>query len=89
MVDYYDFVLGFIPLAFVGLGGGLYAVGLETTIALTVGGLAAVALVGHALFVNGPVDRPSHNGTVERGTIGQTVESVDEASSTVLATEQY
>jgi hypothetical protein len=60
MATYYDFILGFIPLALLGLGGGLHIAGLTLTTAITVGGLVAVALVGHALFVNGPVDaRPA------------------------------
>lgn len=59
MANYYDFVLGFIPLALLGLGGGLHVAGLALTTALTVGGLVAVGLVGHALFVNGPVDAPA------------------------------
>jgi len=55
MTEYYDLVLGLIPLAFLGLGGGLHFAGLTLTTALTIGGLFAVGLVGHALFVNGPV----------------------------------
>lgn len=55
MTDYYDLVLGLIPLALLGIGGGLHVAGLATTTALTVGGLVAVGLVAHALFVNGPV----------------------------------
>ncbi len=58
MANYYDFVLGFIPLALLGLGGGLHIAGLTLTTALTIGGLVAVGLVGHALFVNAPVDTP-------------------------------
>ncbi|MFB6070749.1 MAG: hypothetical protein ABEJ76_06970 [Halanaeroarchaeum sp.] len=55
MTEYYDLVLGLIPLALLGLGGGLHVAGLALTTALTIGGLFAVGLVGHALFVNGPV----------------------------------
>lgn len=39
------------------------AVGLLTSVpatqTVTAAGLVAVALIGHALFVNGPVDRPA------------------------------
>ncbi|MFB6133448.1 MAG: hypothetical protein ABEJ55_00475 [Halanaeroarchaeum sp.] len=55
MTDYYDLVLGLIPFALLGIGGGLHFAGLALTTALTIGGLSAVGLVGHALFVNGPV----------------------------------
>lgn len=55
MTEYYDLVLGLIPLAFLGLGGGLHFAGFALTSALSIGGLFAVGLVGHALFVNGPV----------------------------------
>jgi hypothetical protein len=56
MTTYYDLVLGFIPLALLGLGGGLHIAGLTLTTAVSIGGLVAVGLVGHALFVNAPVD---------------------------------
>ena len=55
MTTYYDVVLGLIPLALVGLGGGLQIVGVSQTTAILFGGIVAVALVGHALFVRGPV----------------------------------
>lgn len=56
MANYYDVILGFIPLALLGLGGGLHIAGLTLTTAVTIGGLVAVGLVGHALFVRAPVD---------------------------------
>ncbi|MFB6082332.1 MAG: hypothetical protein ABEJ67_05875 [Halanaeroarchaeum sp.] len=55
MTEYYDLVLGLIPFALLGVGGGLHVAGVSLTTALTIGGLFAVGLVGHALFVNGPV----------------------------------
>lgn len=55
MTEYYDLVLGLIPLSLFGVGGGLYAVGIGRTGALIVGSLFAAGLIGHALFVNGPV----------------------------------
>lgn len=66
MTDYYDLVLGLIPLALLGIGGGLYVVGLTLTTALTIGGLVAVGLVGHALFVNGPVSLQEARDTTSR-----------------------
>ncbi|MFB6153066.1 MAG: hypothetical protein ABEJ27_02330 [Halodesulfurarchaeum sp.] len=55
MTEYYDLVLGLIPAVLLGLGGGLQFAGLAQTTAITVGSLVAIGLVGHALFVNGPV----------------------------------
>lgn len=55
MDRYYDLVLALIPTALLGLGGSLFFAGLGFQIAVSIAGLAAVALVGHALFVNGPV----------------------------------
>jgi hypothetical protein len=57
MTTYYDYVLGFIPLVLVGFGAGLHAFGIPIEIAVAVGGLLALSLMGHALFVNAPVDR--------------------------------
>ncbi|MEF8772619.1 hypothetical protein [Halodesulfurarchaeum sp.] len=57
MTTYYDYVLGFIPLVLVGFGAGLHAFGMPIEIAVAIGGLLALTLMGHALFVNAPVDR--------------------------------
>lgn len=57
MTTYYDYVLGFIPLVLVGFGAGLPAFGIPVEIAVAVGGLLALSLMGHALFINAPVDR--------------------------------
>jgi len=59
MADYYDYVLGFVPLALVGITAVLSAVGVDTLVAVPVGAAAAGLAVGHALFVNGPVVRPA------------------------------
>lgn len=56
MARYYDLVLGLIPLTFVSIAVVLVAAGLATTTAVTGGSLVSVGLVGHAMFVNGPVD---------------------------------
>ena len=56
MTGYYDIVLGLIPLALLGISGGLYAAGLAVPTAVSVAGLVAVTLIGHALFVRGPTD---------------------------------
>lgn len=58
-LHYYDVVLGAIAVA-VGLGA---VVGVATPVplvsAVVVSGVVAVALIGHAMFVNGPVDEPA------------------------------
>jgi hypothetical protein len=64
MTAYYDIVLGLIPLALLGISGGLYAVGLAVPTAVTVAGLVSVTLIGHALFVRGPTD-PTPSATRE------------------------
>lgn len=65
MANYYDFVLGFIPLVLLGVGGGLHVAGLTLTTALTIGGIVAIGLVVHALFVRAPVDGPVRSAGVE------------------------
>lgn len=56
MIGYYDLVLGLIPVSLFGLTGTLTIGGLTLTTAITIASLAAIAIVGHALFVNGPVE---------------------------------
>lgn len=56
-VQYYDVVLGAIigALVFGGLVGAFTAI--RMPIAIVVVGAVAIALMGHAMFVNGPVDQ--------------------------------
>lgn len=56
MAGYYDIVLGLIPVALLGITAALTVVGISTTSAVVLGSVVAVGLVGHAMFVNGPVD---------------------------------
>lgn len=56
MPSYYDIILGLIPTTFAGLAGALSVTGLEVTLAVVVASIAAVLLVGHAMFVRAPVD---------------------------------
>ncbi|WP_435157338.1 hypothetical protein [Haladaptatus sp. DFWS20] len=56
MTGYYDLILGLIPLALIGVTGAVSAAGLSMTAAVPVGATVSVLLIGHALFVNGPVD---------------------------------
>lgn len=53
---YYDFVLGLIPLALAGIASTMVLSGFELTLAVTIGCLFAVLLIGHAMFVRAPVD---------------------------------
>jgi len=55
MDRYYDIVLALIPIALVGVGGLLLFAGVQQPVAVSIAGTAAVGLIGHAIFVNGPV----------------------------------
>jgi len=50
-VSYYDVVLGLIPATLLVVSGSLYSAGVDYTTAVPVGGLMAVLIVGHALFI--------------------------------------
>ncbi|AGB39328.1 hypothetical protein [Natronococcus occultus] len=56
MTGYYDIVLGLIPVALLGITAALTFVGLSMTAAIPAGAFAAMVLIGHAMFVNAPVD---------------------------------
>ncbi|MWV63953.1 hypothetical protein GRS48_03815 [Halorubrum sp. JWXQ-INN 858] len=56
MTGYYDYVLGLIPAALIGITALLNLVGLSLLIALPVGAAVAIGLMGHAMFVKGPVN---------------------------------
>lgn len=59
MTGYYDIVLGLIPLALVGITGTLSFAGVALTTAVPLAATVAVGLIGHAMFINSPVDTPS------------------------------
>lgn len=67
MTEYYDYVLGLIPLALLGISGTLSVGGFTTTTAVVAGSLVAIALTGHALFVNGPTDAVTAGDSVHAG----------------------
>lgn len=54
MANYYDIVLGLIPLAMGGITAVLGLVGVGLTVAVPVAALVAVGLIGHGMFVNTP-----------------------------------
>lgn len=55
MTEYYDYVLGIIPLALLGITAALSIVGFPLTMAVPIGASVAGLVIGHALFINGPV----------------------------------
>jgi len=55
MTRYYDIVLGLIPLAFGAVTAVLMFLGFGLTTAVPGASVVAVGLMGHAMFVNGPV----------------------------------
>ncbi|WP_134670847.1 hypothetical protein [Halorussus marinus] len=59
MTGYYDIILGLIPLSLIGITAAMSAIGVSVTAAVPVAATVPVALIAHALFVNGPVDRTS------------------------------
>ncbi|WP_425498927.1 hypothetical protein [Haloplanus halophilus] len=63
MTGYYDYVLGLVPVTLVGITAVLAAVGVGYLTAVSVGAAAAALVVGHAMFVNGPV-APEESGSV-------------------------
>jgi ABC-type uncharacterized transport system permease subunit len=61
MTQYYDLVLGLIPVAFGAIAAVLFALGFAVTTAVPAASVVAIGLVGHAMFVNGPVDRDAES----------------------------
>ncbi len=59
MTGYYDYVLGLIPMALLGLTGTLTVAGFGLTQAVPIAAGTAACIVGHALFINGPVSTPT------------------------------
>lgn len=56
MTGYYDIVLGVIPTALIGITALLTVFGLDLTTAVPLGASVSVGVIGHAMFVNAPVD---------------------------------
>lgn len=67
MAEYYDYVLGLIPVSVAGISAVLLGAGLALTVAVSVSLLVAIGLIGHAMFVNGPSDET----TAAAGTTSQ------------------
>ncbi|MES3517571.1 MAG: hypothetical protein PPP58_07915 [Natronomonas sp.] len=62
MVGYYDVVLGLIPLSLVGLTAAFVLAGISSAVAVPFASLAAVGLMGHAMFVRGPTEESAVAG---------------------------
>jgi hypothetical protein len=62
-MEYYDAVLGLIPITLLGIGGVLSGAGLSFTVAVPIAALVAATLLGHAMFVNGPTETPPRVST--------------------------
>lgn len=63
MTGYYDYVLGLIPAALLGITAFLNLVGLSLTAALPAGATVAIGLMAHAMFVRNPVTEPAEPGS--------------------------
>jgi hypothetical protein len=55
MAGYYDLVLGLIPLSLAGISGALLSIGFTLTTAIPLAAIVSVGLIGHAMFIRGPV----------------------------------
>lgn len=62
MTGYYDYVLGLIPVAMLGITALLSLGGLSMSLAIPAGASVSALVIGHALFVNGPVSPASDAG---------------------------
>ena len=62
MLSYYDLVLGLIPLSLAGLTALFLTGGLSLSLAVPLASTVAVGLMGHAMFVNGPVTAVADGG---------------------------
>jgi len=56
-MNYYDLVLMLVPFSFIGATGIVYATGTSVEVSLMIGGAICVAIIGHAMFANPPVDK--------------------------------
>jgi hypothetical protein len=62
MIEYYDAVLGLIPLSFLGLCGLLSGAGLPLSTAVPFAALVSAVLICHAMFMRTPGDALSDPG---------------------------
>jgi hypothetical protein len=70
MSNYYDLVLGLIPLALGGVAAVLFVMGVSLTTAVGLSGGLSMAMIGHAMFVRAPVDTPTESPATEAPAAG-------------------
>jgi hypothetical protein len=70
MTNYYDLVLGLIPLALGGVAAVLFVLGISLTTAVGLSGGLSMAMIGHAMFVRAPVDAPTEAPATEAPAAG-------------------
>lgn len=58
-MNYYDLILGLIPVALLGLTALLTTAGLALTAAVPLAGTISAGMIGHAMFVRTPTDAPA------------------------------
>lgn len=73
MLDYYDLILGLIPLSVVGIVGALVGLGVGLTLAVPVAASFSMLLIGHAMFVNAPTGQSQQ----ERARPNQQINTAD------------
>ncbi|WEL18215.1 putative membrane protein [Halorhabdus sp. SVX81] len=56
MMEYYDLVLGLIPLVLVSGAGVLTSIGVAPIAAMSIASLVAGGLIVHGLFVRNPIE---------------------------------
>jgi hypothetical protein len=54
-MNYYDLVLGLIPVSATIISGALLGLGVDLPVSVSAGALFSAGLVGHAMFVRAPV----------------------------------
>ncbi|MFO7926592.1 MAG: hypothetical protein ACQET5_12225 [Halobacteriota archaeon] len=54
MTDYYDIVLGLIPVSLAGLTALLVSAGMSLSVSIPLASTVTLGLIGHAMFINGP-----------------------------------
>ncbi len=63
MENYYDYILSGIPLGFIGVFSVLVLFGSSYSLATSLSAGFAALLIGHAMFINGPVSKSQITNT--------------------------
>ncbi|MFB6243866.1 MAG: hypothetical protein ABEH80_07180 [Halobaculum sp.] len=87
MTGYHDYVLGLIPAFVLGPIAASSLVGLSVQLAVAAGGAAAALVIGHAMFVRGPVPTRSAPETHVASIDGSDETATVTADSGVTATD--